>query len=59
MMAKIKEFFTKKLIKTNEQLSIKLLSKKVDSLNNDVLELSEEVAKIKGLLLKISESKTK
>lgn len=50
-MKRIKSFFTNKILKFNEHLAIKLLSKKVDSLNADVLELSEEIAKIKAYLI--------
>lgn len=51
MMKRIKSFFTNKILKFNEHLAIKLLSQKVDSLNEDVLELSEEIAKIKAYLI--------
>jgi predicted nucleic acid-binding Zn-ribbon protein len=55
MFYKIKSWFKKQKQNVLTEHAIQNLTDKYNSLNDDILELNEELAKIKGLLIKLSE----
>jgi predicted nucleic acid-binding Zn-ribbon protein len=59
MFSKIKSWFNKQKQNVLTEHAIQNLTDKYNSLNDDILELNEELAKIKGLLIKLSEKQCK